>query len=119
MISIAEAIKDGLINRELTDDEKWARDDILNAARDWADGKMPIYIFAEVGKLPAYDSRNRRVDSAGYGRCLALMTTPKDDPRWDALNRAIGALVDLQDIVRTKQGIFPRSLLFAYGVTVK
>ena len=119
MISLADAIKDGLVKRELSDDEQWAVSEILDAARDWADGSFPLYLFAEVGKLPAYDSHNRRVDSAGYGRALALMVTPKDDPRWESLNRAIGALVDLQDIVRTKQGIFPRSLLHAYGVTVR
>lgn len=119
MIALADAIKDGVITRPLTEDEQWAVQEILDAAQEWSEGRLPLGLFATIGPLPAWNSQGRRYDSVGYGRALALMSTPQDDPRWDALNRAIDELVRRQDVTVTRQGVFDRQELFDAGVTVR
>jgi hypothetical protein len=118
-VLLADAIKAGVITRPLTEDEKWARDDILNAAVEWHDGRMTLGMFATVGPVPAWNSKGQRYDSVGWGRALALFSTPHDDPRWHALNAAINALVEAQDVTVTRQGVFDRAELVAHGVTVR
>lgn len=119
VIALADAIKDGVITRPLTEDEQWAVQDILNAAVEWQQGRMTLGMFATVGPVPAWNSQGRRVDSVGWGRALALFSTPPADDRWHALKAAIDELVRRQDVVVTRQGVFERDDLFAAGVTVK
>lgn len=119
MINLADAIKDGVITRPLTEDELWAVEDILNAAAEWQAGTMSLGVFATIGSLPAWNSKGRRCDSPGYGRALALMSTPRTDSRWSALKKAIEEMVRNQDVVVTKHGVFERSELYEKGVTAR
>lgn len=116
---LADAIKRGVVTRDLTDDEQGAVADILDAAAEWAAGRLPLHALSEVGKLPAWNAAGRRCESAGYGRALALMSTPPSDPRWPALRDAIEELVRRQEVVVTTQGVFEREDLYERGVTVK
>lgn len=114
---LAAAVMGG--KRELTEDERYAVEDVLDAARDWQNGTLPLGAFAGIATLPAWRSDGKgRYDSTGYVRFLALLTAAPDDPRRSALLRAIDALVAQQDGQRTTRGFFTRDELAATNAPI-
>ena len=106
--------------RELTDDERWAVEMVLDAAKEWAEGTMRLYAFEQTVTLPAWmpDGKSR-YDSTGYPRWLACWVTPKSDPRRAHLVAAIDALVALQDGQRTTRGFFSHEELRHTNTSVR
>ena len=119
MNGLADAITQLVITRPLTDDDRATIQDILDAASEWNAGRLPFYAFMRAGTLLGYDRNNRRYESAGYARAVALVTTAPSDPRRACLLRAIEELCRLQDVVRTRHGTFTRESLHEHGVTVR
>ena len=101
--------------RRLTFDEQTSVEDVLDAAQDWEDGKLPLEAFASVGDITNY----RDQPSPGYTRFVARFTTPESDPRRAALIRAQDALIRLEGWIVTNHGVFSADDLRGTGITVK
>lgn len=82
--------------RELTDDDRGCIEDVLDAAAAWAAGAMPFYDAASIGGI----------QTPAYTRMLAVMTTPKDDPRWRNLMDLLEVLIRSQGYRICRQGVF-------------
>lgn len=94
---------DHLLPDHLTDDDKAAIADILDAAHEWRAGRMDWTAAASIGAIPV----NGRL-SEGYARFLAVRLTPASDPRRADLLALIDKLIDATGIVRTTQGTYTR-----------
>lgn len=105
MISLADALSRWTADRyeRLGDDEKLQIDDVLEAAGEWSAKRLPIHEFSKIGGILSNGK-----PSAGYTRMLAFVTTPRTDPRWDDLRRAINALLVFQGFVVTTAGVWSR-----------
>jgi hypothetical protein len=87
--------------RALTPDEQLDVNDVLDAAQDWQAGKLPWEAAANVGTILC-EGR----PSSGYSRFIALLLTPKTDPRRRGLE-ALGRHLDTQQGLRvTPRGTF-------------
>lgn len=100
----------------------WELDDIsdvLDAAVEWEQGRLPLAEFARVGSL-VYEQRGDRRTSPAYTRHVALRTALPGDPRLASLRKAIAALVanNPRQVV-TRHGVFQAYELIDAGVTVK
>jgi len=83
--------------------EPWEADsleDVLDAAAAWDAGQLDLNTAAKTGVIE-YEGR----PSPRYSRFIALTITPRDDPRWHALDRLICTIVGKQMIVTT-QGVY-------------
>ena len=88
---VAEAVRHlrpGAGRRDLTPEERGAVEDVLDAARAWAEGRLPLSEFVKVGPLP-YRGRW----TTNYGRVVAVATAARDDPRRACLLRAIDKIL--------------------------
>lgn len=105
MILIADAIDRiaGDRYQRLSDAERIEIDDVLYAADDYVNGRMPLEVFASIGTI---ESPHTRKPSSGYTRYLAMLSTPIADPRRMALRKAIDGLLRLQGLVITTAGVF-------------
>ena len=75
-------------------DQQMEVEDVLDAAMEWKDGRMPTTAAAQIG--------------GGYVRCKAITKTPMTDPRWHALRALCEHLDDLSGAKMTRQGRFDR-----------
>jgi len=79
--------------RELTPDEAFEVDLVLEAAADWDAGLLPASEAAKVGAM----TRGTR-PSPAFTRFWAMQVASRSDPRRDALSR-------LQDALDTRRGL--------------
>ena len=87
--------------RALTPDEAADVNDCLDAAAEWAAGRLPWQAAANVGTILC-EGR----PSSGYSRFIAFLLTPKSDPRRRCLD-ALGTYLDTQQGLRvTPRGTF-------------
>lgn len=89
------------LGRPLAEDEADAIEAILEAARAWAEDRLDLFDAARVGPITPPSGGPPNV---AYGRTLALMYTPKDDPRRHQLVRLCNEL-DKRKKVITEQGM--------------
>lgn len=78
---------------ELTENDRADIQDILDAATEWANGRMPIQTFMLFGSIENPHGRSPGV----WSRFLAVRTTPRSDPRFHDLIAAISALIAWKD----------------------
>lgn len=94
--------------------EPWEQDtlaDCLDAAAAWQAGELDLNTAAHVGAIEYQGPDDDRPHpSPRYSRFLAITTTPRDDPRWAALDALIRTIVRKQMIVTT-QGVYESSEL--------
>ncbi len=83
-------------HQTLTDDDKAEIEDVLDAAQDYAGGRLPANAFAAIGGM--LGPRNGR-PCPEYTRFVALQSTPLNDPRRADLLRAIDDVLRLQGLV--------------------
>lgn len=69
--------------------------DTLDAAVEWKEGRMSYQDAARVAGEPDQ-----------HIRFLALTSTPRDDPRWQALRALIDVLIRASGFVVATQGIY-------------
>lgn len=87
----------------MTDDDKGSIEDVLDAAVECDEGRLPLHAFAQLGTVqPVW----RVTPSAGYTRMLAMLVGRNDDPRRAALRRCLDRLLIEQGYVLTKHGLF-------------
>lgn len=87
----------------MTDEDKASVEDVLDAALECDEGRMPLYAFAQLGTVqPVW----RVTPSASYTRMLAMMTSRHDDPRRRALRRCLDRLLIEQGNILTTHGLF-------------
>lgn len=79
--------------RELSEEERFEVELVLEAAADWEAGLLPWQDAAKVGEL-----RRGNRPSPGYTRFVAVHVTPRNDPRRAALQA-------LQEHLDTMQGL--------------
>lgn len=95
MNTALNAVAAKFLNAVDTDDEKVAFEDILDAAAEWADGRLPLLEFEQVGEMPGdRGPRNRR----RHLRFRAWFTAANDDPRKFDLMSAVNALVETEGL---------------------
>jgi len=90
--------------RDLTPEEQATIEDVLDAAQAFADGDVPFYEAASIGTLTDW----KGIVSPSYTRYVALVRTPKNDPRTKALRQLLDTLVEAEGWVVTRQGVFGR-----------
>lgn len=105
--------------RPLNADEALAVEDALDAAAEWAAGRLPWQEAARQGAMGYRHWQGRMIESTGYGRFVALLVTPHDDPRWQPLARLCDLLSRQQGYVMTTQGTFSREELGEAGAVVR
>jgi hypothetical protein len=106
LTDVARQLMPGDGRRPLDDEEIAVCEDVLDAAAEWHAGRLPLQVFAQIGRLPCQDSRGRRVESAGYARFVAMWHAAPGDPRRDALMAAIEHLVRQQRVIISRHGLF-------------
>lgn len=79
--------------------DPWEADsiqDVLDAAVEWQEGRLPLEVMKEIGAI-SYDTKFGRgpEPSPGYTRFLAVMMTTNEDPRRAALLAATDAIIAL------------------------
>lgn len=84
-------------DRVLTPDESDFVNDVLDAAVEWQEGRMPWQAAASIGAW--HDSPERT-------RFLAITTTSPDDARLPALKALLDVLVKASGFIATTQGVF-------------
>ncbi len=89
--------------RPLTGDEILDVEDILDAAREWAQGRLPWQEAARLGHI----ERNGKL-SQSYSRFVALRSTSRDDPRRRDLIELCGHIDRMLGGVHTRHGRFTR-----------
>lgn len=82
-----------LTRRVLNEYEQSVVDDILNAAMEWKADRMSIYHAADVGG-----------ERPEWMRFLALASTDRTDPRYQALRELLDALIVAQGLLITPTG---------------
>lgn len=87
--------------RELSLDDQDMIVDTLDAAVEWQEGRMAWHDAARIGAIEFNGS-----PSAAYSRFLALTSTPKADPRWQALRALVDRLIRASGFVLTVQGTY-------------
>ena len=87
-------------------------EDILDAAGEWAAGRLPLTELMRLGTI-----ENNGHPSPGYSRFSAIAMTPASDPRRDYLRKAIRLVVGAQTVI-THQGIFSRDELHQHDHAV-
>lgn len=117
MTSIAETLDRIAADkfRALSDDDKADISDVLDAAQSWSEGAMPIEEFARIGFM---DSITTGRVSSGYTRFVALVSTPKSDPRRAALLKAIDAVIVFEGYVFTTSGVWTPEEIGRLGMRV-
>lgn len=119
-MSAAGAVFANLIRREPSADELLGMEDVLDAAQEWAEGRLPWEVAANVGAMGVVDWRDGSVRfSAGYGRYVTLVRTPRSDRRWGCLFRLVQVLVMMGGSTVTTRGVFAADELASRGVTVR
>jgi hypothetical protein len=78
--------------REPTEDEREKVDHVVELARAWEAGELPL--------------ESVRIQSTGYDRNVAVRTTGVGTPEKLLINRLLDALVADQNLYETKQGAF-------------
>jgi hypothetical protein len=83
--------------------EPWEQEsiaDVLDAAAAWAAGQLDLNTAAHTGVI-----EYRGHPSPRYSRFIAITTTPRTDPRWQALDRLVTKITNAA-AVPTHQGLF-------------
>ncbi len=99
--------------RALTPDEQADIADVLDAAAAWDAGDLDLNAAAHIGTL-LYEGHPSR----SYSRAVALIRTPRADPRWHALNRMVDVLATSM-YVRTRAGLFSATELHHHDRAVQ
>ncbi len=107
------ALLPGQGKRPLTPEDQQSVEDCLDAAAAWEAGDLDLNAAAHIGTLlyEGYPSRT-------YSRAVALIRTPRADPRWHALNRMVDVLATAM-YVKTKAGLMTSEELHAHDRAVQ
>ncbi len=89
-----------LLPERFSEIDRGAIEDVLDAAREWDEGRMSLTVAATIATVEYQGNPSR-----SYARFVALLRTPRSDPRWHALNRMVDVLATSM-YVKTTQGLF-------------
>lgn len=95
-----QAVAHLLPSRSLAAEQEIA--DVLDAATEWAQGRLPLGEAARVGTLAYGQGR----PSPAYTRCVAMLRSPPSDPRRAHLLALVETLLGITHVIRTTQGLF-------------
>jgi hypothetical protein len=119
MNALTEVVR-RFISREPNMDEALAIEWVLDAAQDYADGKLPWYEAASIGAVARIDWRTgREIESTAYARFLAVVFANASDPRRAAVLALCNEIVEQSGAVLTGHGLFDRSDLAEVGATLR
>lgn len=104
---------------DITPDHQACVDDVLDAAADWYDGRMPWNVAASVGEIERRTMTGTWHRSPGYTRAVALRHTSTDDPRWRALSDLCTEIVRKTGFVITAFGVFDTDELHQHDDAVR
>lgn len=103
MLDVLTPLLPGQGKRALTFEEQVEVEDVLDAALAWTNGELELGVAANLGGIET-DGH----PSAPYTRFVALRTTPRSDPRWQALDSLCTKLSRMSGYMITRQGVFTR-----------
>ncbi|MDQ3222113.1 MAG: hypothetical protein M3Q75_01350 [Gemmatimonadota bacterium] len=101
--------------RDLSPEELDSMNDILDAAAEWAAGRLPLNAAAQVGTILTHQGHPSRA----YSRHVAsLWAWRAKDSRWKSLNRMVNVLAAAV-YVKTSQGLFTSEQLHEHDRAVQ
>lgn len=116
MISLADALTSLFGQRDWSPDERTSIQDVLDAARDWRAGRLPLALAGAAGEIA---TRDGILSPAGRSQCRAVLAASPSDSRRADLLAMLTALVSRQpNVALTNRGLFSTDDLRAAGVTV-
>lgn len=89
-----------LLPDRYSESDKQAINDVLDAATEWAEGRMPFSVAASIGTI----ERNGK-PSPAFARLLATVLTSPRDPRRRHLDDLIDYLLAVQGLTKTPHGL--------------
>ena len=95
----------------LSPDHQVCVEDVLDAAMEWHDGRMPWHVAANVGDIERKTLAGTMHRSTPWTRAVALRHTERSDPRWHALFALCGEINRMTGCIETRQGTFTQAEL--------